>query len=98
MRQMHVISLKKLRAFYQQHAESRAGLLAWHRLMSDSRFSSFEEVRAIFPQVDYVKPFHVFNIGRSCRVVAAIHYNRGKVFVRHVLTHADYDRGAWKAP
>jgi mRNA interferase HigB len=26
----------------------------------------------------------------------AIHFNRGKVYIRHVLTHADYDRGDWK--
>ena len=97
MRQVHVISLKKLRAFYDEHTECRTALLAWHRIVRESRFSCFEELRAAFPQVDYVKPFHVFNIGRSCRVVAATHFNRGKVFVRHVLTHADYDRGSWKA-
>jgi mRNA interferase HigB len=30
------------------------------------------------------------------RVIAAIHFNRAKVFVRHVLTHAEYDSGEWK--
>ena len=25
-----------------------------------------------------------------------IHYNRRKIYVRHILTHAEYDRGAWK--
>jgi mRNA interferase HigB len=30
------------------------------------------------------------------RLVAAIHFNTGRTFVRHVLTHAEYDRGAWK--
>ena len=29
------------------------------------------------------------------RLVAAIHYDRQRVSVRHVLTHADYDRGNW---
>jgi hypothetical protein len=24
------------------------------------------------------------------------HLNRGKVYIRHVLTHQEYDRGAWK--
>lgn len=30
------------------------------------------------------------------RIVTAIHFNRGKVYVRHVLTHWEYDRGTWK--
>ena len=41
--------------------------------------------------------FTVFNIGgNKARLVAAIHYNRKKVYLRHVLTHAQYDRGTWK--
>jgi hypothetical protein len=34
--------------------------------------------------------FTVFNIGgNKCRLVTVIHHNRGKVFVRHVLTHKE---------
>jgi mRNA interferase HigB len=29
-------------------------------------------------------------------LIAAIHYNRRKLYIRHVLTHAEYDRGKWK--
>ena len=93
---MHVISLKKLRDFYQKHSDSKETLLAWHRVVRDSDFESFDHLRESFPQVDYVKPFHIFNIGHSCRLIAAIHFNRRKVYVRHVLTHAEYDRGKWK--
>jgi mRNA interferase HigB len=39
----------------------------------------------------------VFNIaGNTYRLIAAIHFNRGRVYVRHVLTHQEYRRGAWK--
>lgn len=39
----------------------------------------------------------MFNIGgNKYRLIAAIHYNRGKIYVRNVLTHAVYDRGGWK--
>ena len=93
---MRVISLKKLKAFYQSHPDSKSTLLAWYRIISNSGFADFGELRRSFPQVDYVKPLHVFNIGRACRVVAAIHFNRQIVFVRHVLTHDEYDRGKWK--
>jgi mRNA interferase HigB len=29
-------------------------------------------------------------------LITSIHFNRGKVYIRHVLTHAEYDRGDWK--
>jgi mRNA-degrading endonuclease HigB of HigAB toxin-antitoxin module len=34
--------------------------------------------------------------GNKVRLIAAIHYNRRKVYVRAVLTHAEYDEGRWK--
>jgi mRNA interferase HigB len=30
------------------------------------------------------------------RLIAAIHFNTQKLFVRHILTHSDYDTGRWK--
>jgi mRNA interferase HigB len=39
----------------------------------------------------------VFNIGgNKYRLIAALHFNRRKVYIRHVLTHPEYARGAWK--
>jgi mRNA interferase HigB len=47
---------------------------------------------------DYqVGKFTVFNIGgNKFRLIVVVHFNRGKLYVRHVLTHEDYDRGTWK--
>jgi mRNA interferase HigB len=25
-----------------------------------------------------------------------VHYNRSKIYIRHVLTHQEYDTGKWK--
>nr|MBA3762210.1 type II toxin-antitoxin system HigB family toxin [Chthoniobacterales bacterium] len=25
-----------------------------------------------------------------------VHYIRAKIYIRHVLTHEDYDKGKWK--
>jgi len=34
--------------------------------------------------------------GNKYRLIASIHYNRHKVYIRNVLTHAEYDRETWK--
>lgn len=93
---MHVIKLKAIKEFYLVHPESKAALLALYKLLSSTDFESSDDLRATFPQVDYVKPFHVFNVGRAYRLVVTIHFNRRKVYVRHILTHREYDRGTWK--
>jgi mRNA interferase HigB len=39
----------------------------------------------------------VFNIGgNKVRLISAIHFNRNKLYVRHVLSHAEYDKGKWR--
>jgi mRNA interferase HigB len=93
---MRVISRKKLRTFGKTHAKANDGLNAWYATVGKTQFADLDELKQAFPQVDYVKPFHVFNIGRGYRLIAAIHFNRQIVFIRHVMTHAEYDRGKWK--
>lgn len=39
----------------------------------------------------------IFDIGgNNYRLIAAIHYNTGKVFVLRILTHKEYDSEKWK--
>jgi mRNA interferase HigB len=67
------------------------------RLASKNDFSNFAHLREVFPSADKVGKLTVFNIGGNrIRLVAAIHYNRRKIYVRAVLRHAEYDEGQWK--
>jgi len=60
-------------------------------------FQSFAELRATFPSADQVGKLTVFNIGgNTARLIAAIHSNRQRIYIRAVLTHAEYVRGDWK--
>jgi mRNA interferase HigB len=94
---MHVISRKTLRQFWEQHPDSESALVRWFKIMQRQDFASFETIRATFPTADKVGDFIVFNIGgNKYRLVTAIHFNRRKVYIHHVLTHQEYDRGAWK--
>ncbi len=94
---MHIITRKRLNEFAVQHPEAKSGLEHWYRLIKPASFHSFAELRATFPNADRVGKLTVFNVGgNKARVVAAVHYNRQRVYVRAVLTHADYDKGTWK--
>jgi mRNA interferase HigB len=54
-------------------------------------------VSRTYPYVSQVGKFTVFNIGgNKYRLIADLHFNRSKVYVHQVLTHADYDRGDWR--
>jgi len=65
--------------------------------MKSGTFESIEDVREALPHADKVGKLTVFNIGgNKVRLVAAIHYNRHKIYIRTVLTHTEYDKGDWK--
>lgn len=94
---MHVISKRPLRQFWAVHPDAERPLRRWFRTVSAAEWTSFTEVRATYANADQVDRFTVFNIGgNKYRLIAVIHYNRGKIFVRHVLTHREYDLGKWK--
>ena len=94
---MHVITRKRLNEFADKYPETRAALAHWYRLMKQNNFESFVELRSKFSSADRVRKLTVFNIGgNKVRLIAAIHYNRRKIYIRAVLTHAEYDEGHWK--
>ena len=98
---MHVVSRKALREFARQHADADAPLRGWFKLVKNGSYFDLVELKRTFPSVDYVpvgkRAFYVFNIaGNKYRLIAAIHFNANRLFVRYILTHAEYDKGDWK--
>ena len=98
---MHVISRKALVGFWKIHPDAEAPLASWFKAASKGSFRSLADLKQTFKTVDYVtagrKGFYVFNIGgNKYRLIAALHFNTQKVFIRQVLTHAQYDKGQWK--
>ena len=58
--------------------------------------SSIEEVRKTYRDADPVGPYTVFNIkGNSYRLLVKIEYEYALIFIKHVLTHAEYDQRDW---
>jgi len=94
---MHVIAKPALVEFWKGHPDAENPLRAWYRVMETEVFADFNDLRKTFASADYVGGLTVFNIGgNKYRLMASIHYQRRKVYIRAVLTHAQYDRGFWK--
>ena len=94
---MYIITRKRLNDFAAQHPHARPGLTHWYRTLKPATIRSFAELRRLFPSADQVGKYTVFNIGgNTARLIAVLHYNRQKCYIRAVLTHDAYDTGTWK--
>ena len=94
---MHVISRKKLREAATRHTDLCAPLDAWYRIAKKAKWKNLLNVRRVFPSADAAGKFTVFNIkGNAYRLITEINYQTGRMFLRHVLTHAEYGKEGWK--
>ena len=94
---MHIISYKKIREFIKKHPNSKSPLNEWYHHVNSTGFYTFQEVRNMFSSADLVKNFVVFNIGgNNFRLIAYLNYDAQRLFIRHILTHAEYDKEEWK--
>jgi mRNA interferase HigB len=95
-----IISWRAIREFIEAHPEDQSapGAFArWYDLVRNNRFANFGELRRTFPDADLVGDVVVFNIrGKRYRLIARFIYEKRRVYIRRVLTHAHYDRGDWK--
>lgn len=94
---VRIIAKRRLDEFAGQHADCASALNAWYRVVSAATWTSLNEVRQTYPTADAVGNKTVFNIkGNNYRLITAIHYNRGLIYIRELLTHAAYDKDDWK--
>lgn len=94
---MHVITRKRLNEFAEKFPETENALARWYQTVKSNNFNNFTELRTMFPAADHVGKLTVFNIGgHKVRLIAAIHYNRKKCYIRAILSHNEYDKSKWK--
>jgi len=94
---MRVITRKRLNEFAREYPDAQSALEHWYRVMKTHWFANFVQLRKLFPSADQVENKTVFNVGgNKYRLIAAIHYNSARVYIRAILTHRDYDKGTWK--
>ncbi|QSV64739.1 MAG: type II toxin-antitoxin system HigB family toxin [Dolichospermum sp. DL01] len=94
---MHVISRKKLREYCQEHADCCEPLDDWYFTVSKANWGNLVEVQSVYPKAESVGNLTVFNIkGNKYRLIASINYENQVIYIKYVLTHAEYDKDYWK--
>lgn len=98
---MHVISRPAIQEAMDRHHGAAGWLRQWWQLAAKSRWRSLHDVREVYPGVDQVGQCLVFNAcGNRYRLIVGVKYadalQRGTLWVKHFLTHAEYDKGRWK--
>lgn len=94
---MKLISNKALREFAALHADANQPLQDFRRLIEQGTYANIAQLKATFSSVDKVGKRYVFNIGgNKYRLVAAIAFRVVLEWVKAVITHSEYDKGAWK--
>jgi mRNA interferase HigB len=94
---MRVIKPVRINEFAEKYPETKSALEAWYKLIKNNYYNDFNQLRLTFPSADLVGKCVVFNIGgNKVRLIAAIHYNKQRLYIRHILTHSEYDLERWK--
>ena len=85
-------------AFAADHPQAQAPLQGWRRVNEKNRFANWAELKAAFNAVDKVNGLAVFDIGGiKYRLMAYIRFEKQILYIKAVLTHREYDKGAWKS-
>jgi mRNA interferase HigB len=99
---MHVITRKAIKIACKAYPWAAPSLLAWLKAVETQSWNDIQDLRHTFPSADAAKvrsgrTVTVFNLKKNeLRIIAAVHYNRGKLYVLRVLTHSEYSKNHWK--
>jgi mRNA interferase HigB len=94
---VRVISRKAIREFAERSPDALQALQHWANTVESVDWASPADLRLTFNTADFVGDLTVFDVGgNKYRVIAFVHYRRKIVFIKNVLTHKTYDKGAWK--
>lgn len=94
---MHVITQSRIWAAKAKYPDAASALDGWYRVIKKNQFNNFAELKRSFNSVDKIGSVFVFDIGgNKIRLIATIHFQRKKVYIRNILTHKEYDKNQWK--
>jgi len=90
---MRIIAVSQLKGFWKKHPESEQSFLAWIDETRNAQWKTPADVKKHFATASILKSRRVvFNIkGNDFRLVVAVAYRFGAVYIKFVGTHKQYD-------
>ena len=78
----------------ERHADVRTALIKWIQFVSRASWKNHSELKRDFPSADYVGgDRYVFNIrGNRYRLICVAVFFAGRLDIRFIGTHAEYDK------
>jgi len=93
---MHVISKRPFIDAANKYPNDRKALLEMYQVLSSTTFKSPGELKAVYPPLDnfkYTNRWWVLDLGgNNLRIMAFIQFVNGRIFIKHILIHADYEK------
>ena len=91
---MHIVALKTLQIVWKTHPDAEMPLRAWYTIAKQAQWRTPADIKADYRNASFVGANRVvFNIkGNRYRLIVLAEYQKGRLFVRFVGTHAEYDR------
>lgn len=92
---MQIVARRTLKLFWERHPPAAGPLKAWFAFVSAAQWTGPQSVKSQFGStVDFLADNRlVFDLGgNKYRLVAHVSYRFGRVLVKFVGTHAEYDR------
>lgn len=87
---MHILSRSRLAAFWNVHSKAKSPMTHWHNAVEKATFTCFADVKKLYNRSDAVGEHVVFDVN-SFRIITKIRYQARRVYIIHVLTHAEYE-------
>ena len=92
---MQIIALRTLRLFWQKHPQAERAIKAWYAQVSKAEWRGPGDVKAQFgTTVDFIADNRlIFDLsGNKYRLIVHVAYPFGRVLVKFIGTHREYDR------
>ena len=93
---MHVISKKPFEEAARKYPKYSTAIIQAYYVLKKVECKTPEELKAVFSSLDnfkYKDKWYVIDIlGNNIRLMAFIEFRAGRMFVKHVVNHSDYDK------
>ena len=106
---MNVISRHGLLIAAQSYPDAQNWVGSWFQVAKRASWTSLADVRQTYPATDQVGQCLIFDVrGNNYRLIVTVVWARkladanatklinGTLYIKHFLTHAEYDKDAWK--